>query len=219
MIDPRVLLFDLGGVLVETSSQAALHALLPQMDKMQILARWHTCRSVGLFERGSISPKAFASMFVAEWQLPVEPAEFLGSFALWVRGFYPGAESLLRRLRKQHRIACLSNTNAVHWSQLSGIPPAFDVCIASHLTGHMKPDCAAYEQALSTLATPAREVYFFDDLLPNVVAARSIGIQAFQVRGLSETEAALRSLGMACDADAAYSPSDRTPDGAVEFKR
>ena len=50
MSDPRVLLFDLGGVLVETSGQAALHALLPQMDKMQILARWHACRSVDLFE-------------------------------------------------------------------------------------------------------------------------------------------------------------------------
>ena len=111
----------------------------------------------------------FAAMFVAEWGLLLEPTEFLGSFSLWVRGFYPGAEPLLRRLRMQHRIACLSNTNAAHWSQLSSIPPAFDVCIASHLTGHMKPDRAAYEDAVSKLAAPASEIYFFDDLFPNTL--------------------------------------------------
>jgi glucose-1-phosphatase len=201
MTDPRVLLFDLGGVLVESSGQAALQALLPQMEEAEILTRWHACRAVGLFERGGISPQAFAAMFVAEWQLSIEPAEFLRLFTAWVRGFYPGAEPLLRRLRKQHRIACLSNTNAAHWAQLSSIPAAFDICIASHLSGHMKPDRAAYEHAVSRLAAPASDIYFFDDLLPNVAAARRIGINAFHVRGLSETEAALRELGILCDAD------------------
>jgi hypothetical protein len=55
------------------------------------------------------------------------------------------------------------------------------------------------QQRLDVLAC---EVYFFDDLVPNVVAARSVGINAFHVRGLAETEAALRSLGLARDSDA-----------------
>ena len=55
---------------------------------------------------------------------------------------------------------------------------------------------------MSILATPASDIYFFDDLLPNVAAARSIGMSAFHVRGLFETEDALRNLGLAFDADA-----------------
>jgi hypothetical protein len=43
----------------------------------------------------------------------------------------------------------------------------------------------------------------FDDLLPNVAAARRIGINAFHVRGLSQTQAALRELGIVCDAEQA----------------
>jgi FMN phosphatase YigB (HAD superfamily) len=49
--------------------------------------------------------------------------------------------------------------------------------------------------------TAASDICFFDDLLPNVAASRRIGINAFQVCGLSETEAALRELGIVCDAD------------------
>ena len=37
------------------------------------------------------------------------------SFAGWARGFHPGAEELLSELRQQHRVACLSNSNEIHW--------------------------------------------------------------------------------------------------------
>jgi glucose-1-phosphatase len=202
MRDRRVILFDLGGVLVESSGQAALRELLPDASHAEILARWLASQSVGLFERGSIPPEVFADRFVEEWQLPLTSTEFLEIFSSWVRGFYPGAKPLVEGLRTRHTVGCLSNTNAVHWARLADIQTAFDFCIASHLTGHMKPDRIAYEHALKRLNVLACEVYFFDDLVPNVVAARSVGINAFHVRGLAETEAALRSLGLARDSDA-----------------
>jgi len=191
-----VLLFDLGGVLVEWSGQAVLRRLRPDIDQGEILARWNTSESVGLFERGSIAPPDFAERFVAEWQLRLEPTEFLESFSSWVRGFYPGAKSLIQRLRTHGLVACLSNTNATHWASLADVQTVFDVCMASHLTGHMKPDRAAFEHAIESLAASPSDVTYFDDSLPNVIAARNVGINAFHVRGLSETESALRSLGL-----------------------
>ncbi len=195
MHEPIVLLFDLGGVLVESSGQEALGRLLPDVDAAEILARWQSSESVGLFERGSISPTDFSEQFVAEWQLPLEAGEFLTIFSSWVHGFYPGAESLLKRLRERNVVACLSNTNAAHWAQLTDVRSAFDVCLASHLCGRMKPERAAYEKALQTLAVSPGQVLFFDDLLPNVTAARAIGVHAFHVRGFPETESTLRGLG------------------------
>jgi putative hydrolase of the HAD superfamily len=197
MTEPRFLLFDLGGVLVEVSGTSALQRLLPQLDAAQIQARWQASPAVGRFESGAIGADEFAAQFVDEWKLPLEPPHFLQNFAAWVSGFYPGARELLAGLRRTHTVACLSNTNATHWARLAEAEALFDVCIASHLTGHMKPGARAFAHAAQVLGAPAESICFFDDLSANVEAARSLGMRAFQVRGLDETMAALRSCGIA----------------------
>lgn len=199
MRDERVLLFDLGNVVVESVGLATLERLLPTLGRDEILARWLGSRAVSDFESGAISPEAFARAFLAEWPLPMTPAQFLDEFTSWVRGFLPGARDLLSSLRTRHRIACLSNTNAAHWARLDGIEEVFDLCIASHLTGHLKPDREAFEDALRRLGAEPAQVCFFDDLPGNVAAARAVGMQAFQVRGVAEAAAALRGLGIAAD--------------------
>jgi putative hydrolase of the HAD superfamily len=78
----------------------------------------------------------------------------------------------------------------------------FDYCFASHLTGFMKPDREAYEHALRELEVAPNSVYFFDDLLPNVAAARSVGINAFCVRGFADVLAVLRAQGLHGNTDA-----------------
>lgn len=195
--DDRILLFDLGGVVVESAGLAVLHERLPAMAPAQIQARWLGSEAVGRFERGAISPDEFAQAFLAEWPLQLQPAAFLREFASWVRGFLPGAARLLAHLRQRHTVACLSNTNAVHWGVLGEVRDAFDVCIVSHLIGHMKPDRAAYELALQRLGAEPQRVCFFDDLAANVEAAHALGLQAVQVRGVGEAAAALRALGIA----------------------
>jgi len=194
--DERILLFDLGNVVVESAGLATLERLLPQLGREEILSRWLRSSAVSGFESGVISQEVFARAFLAEWPLPMTPAQFLDEFTSWVRGFLPGARELLSGLRARHRIACLSNTNAAHWARLDGIEEVFDVCIASHLTGLLKPDREAYEDALRRLGAEAAQVCFFDDLHGNVAAARELGMQAFQVRGVAETAGALRSLGI-----------------------
>lgn len=194
--DGYVLLFDLGGVLIESAGLATLERLLPHLGREEILARWLRSSAVNGFESGVISQDAFARAFLAEWPLGLAPAQFLEEFSSWVRGFLPGARELLSGLRARHRIACLSNTNAAHWARLDGIAEVFDVCIASHLTGHLKPAREAYEDALRRFGAEAGQVCFFDDLPGNVAAARALGMRAFQVRGVAETASALRGLGI-----------------------
>jgi putative hydrolase of the HAD superfamily len=197
MSEQRVVVFDLGGVLVESAGRGALTALVPHLQsEALVLDRWHRSQAVALFERGRITAQQFAATFVDEWGIQIPPAEFLLSFAAWLRGLYPGASSLVKALRTHHRVGCLSNTNAVHWARLADAQALFDFCFASHLTGHMKPDRQAYEHALQQLGSPAENVYFFDDLEPNVVAARNLGINAFHVRGITEAAAAVRAAGL-----------------------
>jgi putative hydrolase of the HAD superfamily len=56
----------------------------------------------------------------------------------------------------------------------------FDVLVWSCEFGAVKPDPAIYRHTLSKLGTLPEETLFIDDKLPNVEAARALGIQAIE---------------------------------------
>jgi HAD superfamily hydrolase (TIGR01509 family) len=190
----KVLLFDLGGVLVENNGRAALEALLPApLEAAEMWRRWLTSPVVRQFERGQTTAEEFASGFVDEWGIRLEPSAFISDFATWPVGLFAGAEELLCGLKGRHHLACLSNTNAVHWQRFPQLHGLFDSCFLSHEMGHVKPDPEAFDYALARLGGRPGDVYFFDDLKPNVDAARKAGIKAFQVEHFGGIEPILRS--------------------------
>ena len=98
------------------------------------------------------------------------------------------AGSLLCVHARGYRTACLSNTNATHWQQMSD--PAAPCCLplerlsyqfGSHLIGARKPDRAVYEHVERVTTASGRQVVFFDDLPENVSAAQLRGWRAHQV--------------------------------------
>ena len=193
----KVIMFDLGGVLVENAGGAGLAAMLPvPLEPAELWQRWLASPAVRRFERGQIPSDEFACAFVEEWQLGLEPAAFLEAFAAWPRGLYRGAEALLRELRGRHHLACLSNTNSLHWQRLPQLQPLLDSCFLSHQTGFVKPDREAFEHALERLGAAPQDVYFFDDLAPNVSVAREMGINAFQVGSFGAIAPILRREGL-----------------------
>jgi putative hydrolase of the HAD superfamily len=193
----KVVVFDLGGVLVESVGVDVLAARFPQLGtRSVVLERWQKSPSVARFERGMLTPEAFAAAFTREWGLALDKPAFLELFGSWVTGFFAGARELVQDLRSRHRVACLSNTNAIHWARLPGMEQIFDHCFVSYVSGFMKPDREAYTHALTSLGVEPGAVYFFDDLPANVAAAREVGINAFLVRGVAETEAKLRAEGL-----------------------
>jgi len=192
----KVILLDLGGVVVEATGRTALTTLLPRLSEEQILARWQQSQAAGDFERGRISKEAFASAFVAEWGLDMPEADFLEYFASWVVGFVDGATDLIQSLRTGYHVGCLSNTNPLHWARLPGVSALFDSTFPSYVTGYMKPQREAYEHALGELRVSPQDVYFFDDLMANVAAAREVGINAFRVRGFEDLLNVLNVQGL-----------------------
>ena len=197
MPQPAVLLFDLGGVLVDNAIFADLPQLLPTpIADADLRARWADSPAVHQFECGQIAADEFAAAFVAEWRLPIAPAAFLERFAAWPRGLYPGAEALLLGLRRRYRIAYLSNCNAVHWGGFGGLLQHADDAFSSHLWGVMKPDPAIFAMAVDALGGDPSVICFFDDAPRNVEAARTIGMKAHLTAGFAALEATLRSLGL-----------------------
>lgn len=112
-----VLIFDLGGVLVENE----MFDQLPRMSARnlagdELKSRWLRSRAVRTFELGRCSPREFASSLVDEFRLTVSPGEFVSAFSAWPTGFSAGAVELLRKLRSQYVVGCLSNSNELHWT-------------------------------------------------------------------------------------------------------
>jgi putative hydrolase of the HAD superfamily len=196
----RVLLFDVGGVLVQLGGVTViLEWLGNRMSAEELWRRWLQSAAVRQFETGQIDAWTFAAGVIAEFELPVGPRQFLDSFVGWPTGLYPGTLEMLECIPRRYQRALLSNSNALHWPRVldeMGLGPAFDNHFVSHLTGRIKPDPAAFEHVLATLGCSAEQVLFLDDIALNVDAARTLGMNAVQVQGLTETRQALIRIGI-----------------------
>ncbi len=197
---PKLLLFDLGGVLIEVAT-TELH-LLGGKDKsdVELWETWLTCPAVQLYEAGKISDGEFARGVLDAFSSAIPSEEFLQSFTAWPLGFYGGMTDLLRRLRRHYKLAYLSNSNPLHYPrfqrewQLDGY---FDYHFASYKMGHVKPHAEIYQAVLATLPYSAQEIFFVDDNRLNVEMARSLGFQAEIVRGPEELLSVLASAEIA----------------------
>ncbi len=194
MSDERdCLIFDFGGVIVETASaaeiRASLGAELPVFEPdSRALHVWNA------FELGTLAPEQFADQFLAEFPLELTPEAFLREFASWNRRVFPDAPELLDDLRPRYRLAAITNTNPLHWKRLSGeflVQDLFERVFASHHLGLRKPDPAIYEHALQELDVEPQRVTFFDDNGVNVEAARRAGMRAHRVEGIPALRAVL----------------------------
>jgi HAD superfamily hydrolase (TIGR01509 family) len=192
---PEVLLFDLGGVLVENVMFDELPSLLPErLENEELRRRWLLSPAVQAFERGGITADDFAAAFAAEWRLEVSAAQFLENFASWPRGPYPGALELLDHLRADYRLALLTNCNSVHWDRVGVFRSRVHASFSSHILGVVKPDPAIFREVVGALNVEPGAVSFFDDSLANVEAARAVGMDAHLTRGLREVELAIQAL-------------------------
>ncbi|HSO22208.1 MAG TPA: HAD-IA family hydrolase [Chondromyces sp.] len=194
----EVLVFDIGGVLIHFAGFEELPALLPYpIDAASVRERWIQSRAVQTFERGDIGPDRFAELFMAEWGLDMAPGKLLGDFVSWVKGPYPGATAILDRLRPRFRVACLSNSNALHTHlHRDALRGHVDEFFFSNELGLAKPDPAIFAAAIRELGVPAARVAFFDDTAANIDAAGAAGMDAHLTDGVDELEACLLRLGL-----------------------
>jgi glucose-1-phosphatase len=198
--DIGVVLFDVGGVLVELSGiERLIEWLGSGITAEQLWVKWLRSAAVRQFETGGSEASEFAVHVTREFELDIEPAHFLEAFAGWPLGLYPGVMEMLARIPGRYRRALLSNSNALHWPRMlneMGLGRAFEHRFASHLTGKIKPDSAAFEDVVATLKCSPQQVLFLDDNRLNVEAATSIGMHAVRVVGPTEAQRALVEFGI-----------------------
>jgi putative hydrolase of the HAD superfamily len=192
-------IFDLGGVLADFGGLAAMRQLAGMESDEEVWQRWLTCRWVRSFERGACSPREFAAGVVSDWALPLEPDAFLAGFRKWVAFPFPGADEVVRAVARRVPVGCLSNTNLVHWEESVSrwqLLELFDFRFLSFELGLLKPDAEVFEHVCRAVGVVPGRLLFLDDNMINVEGARSMGMAAFQVRGVDEARGVLVQAGV-----------------------
>jgi putative hydrolase of the HAD superfamily len=183
------IVFDLGGVLIELGGVPRMLELLDHRVTVdELWTRWLSSPSVRQFETGRMDADQFALRLLAEFELSISPGQFIAEFTAWPKGLFPGTIELLQALAPRYTLACLTNTNALHWPHICdvlGLRPHFTLQFASHLLGILKPDRAIFQHAIDHLGCLPERILFLDDTAVNVESARSVGISAYRAVGLA----------------------------------
>jgi len=180
------LLFDLGNTLIKLAYERVLanicrDASVTRDELLDILEEPGGYRDM---ERGAVSFWEFYEFICDKTGYRGTIRDFHTVWADFFDGPIPGVEDLLERIRTRYRVAFLSNSNEVH---AEDIPKKFaalfqkdDRFIFSHRFKVAKPDPEIFRRALEVLGAQPGQVIFVDDLLENVIAARAVGLQAYQ---------------------------------------
>ena len=193
----KVILFDLGGVLLELRDPISTFRL--DIDASEFLRTWIMSLSVRALESGQINGEKFAQRIVAEMELPMDWQELLRRFDSWPAKIYPRAIDLIDRIPSTFSCAILSNTNAVHWERIDvpgNFGNRFDRYFLSYESGLLKPDRESFLQVSAGYACRPEEILFFDDNPINVAAAKKESINAVCIQGIEELETALVNNGI-----------------------
>jgi putative hydrolase of the HAD superfamily len=198
--EPRLIIFDLGGVLVRRDPERLVRTLGEAgCSPARIAQAVDDPALIDAFERGRLTESAFLERMNAALGLAWTREQFLHTWN-GILDEEPEAAGLLATLRGRYRLAILSNTNAPHeayirrrWAYLDALDP----WVASWRVGFRKPEPEIFRLVLSQAQVAAEQALFLDDLPEFVEAASRLGLRAVQRVTGASLAALLRGAGVA----------------------
>ena len=193
-----VLIFDLGGVVLDWNPRHLFRAVIPdEAEREWFLTEVCSPAWNAQMDAGKPSAEAVAELSAAH------PGHAAWIRAYWERwpemlgGLIPGAAELLADLAADGReLYAITNFNGEVWpvtQERFPVLACFKDVIVSSLAGVCKPDREIFELALRRFGVAAADCLFIDDVAANVDGARAAGIEAVQFTSM----AALRQLLLA----------------------
>ena len=178
--------FDLGNTVIKLDYERVLAKICAEatVTRDQLVELLEQPGGYHDMERGAVTFWDFYEFLCDRAGYQGNIREFHDLWSDFFEGPMPGIEDVLERVRQQHRVAFLSNSNEVH-AEL--IPREFaslfrpdDRFIFSHRFHAAKPDPELFRRALEVIGALPHHVVFVDDLMENVTSARALGMRAFQ---------------------------------------
>lgn len=188
-----VLIFDLGGVLVDLNLGRCLgnFEALGFKNIEKLISKTHQSGIFENFERGEVSGVEFCRRLCEFGNISVGDSEIRSAWVSMLDGIRPEKLGLLRRLKSEGRqkILLLSNVNEFAWDfclknyfERGGdrLDCFFDKVFLSYKMKLLKPDLRIYKNLLKEIGARPRDCLFMDDSPSNCAAAESLGIRTLR---------------------------------------
>ena len=190
-----VLIFDLGGVVLDWNPRHLFRALIPdEAQREWFLTEVCSLRWNAQMDAGKPSAEAVAELSA---EYPEHAAWIRAYWDRWpetLGGLVPGMAELLSELAAAGRdLYAITNFNGEVWPVTQAMFPVlscFKDVIVSSFARLSKPDPAIFALALRQFGVAAADCLFIDDVAANVAGARAAGLAAVQFT----SAAALRRL-------------------------
>ena len=193
---PKLLLFDLGGVVLPWVGPERL-AASHNLKRSDVIARFEASEIFNAYECGHVDDDTFLRELDTMFDLKTDDVAKLWNS--WVHPPFPGVIDAIKNLKPHYPLACLSNTNALHWAHVNRLidtTQLFHYAFASHLIGAAKPDRQSYQIVLDKIGVEASDIWFFEDTTVNVKAAREFGMTVHQIDRRLGVLQTLKDLGL-----------------------
>jgi putative hydrolase of the HAD superfamily len=198
--------FDLGGVVVKLNIDGALEELARRSDTDKNLIK----SFLGARDESNLSPNEklqlglleideYVALLNRALSRRLTREEIIDLRLQVIQGEDEDVLEIIRVLSGQRKVACFSNTTAIHWDHMLANYQSFRFfhrAVASHLIHVAKPDPKAFAIACRELEAEPDECLFIDDALANAEAARAAGWQAIHFKGAAALREELREYGL-----------------------
>ena len=194
------IILDMGNVLLEWDKDKILQGVSDTKKDYLILDK--TIFQSGLWERldlGILTREELVLEVVSiignTYQKKVE--EVIWNWPSYIDIYTEVFPVLLELKKKGHRIFVLSNTSKVFYDlldeQLSPLKELLDGFVLSCDIKAIKPDLAMFKEILDKYQLDPANCVFLDDIEDNTIAAKKLGIRAYQIKKRSDVVDILKS--------------------------
>lgn len=210
----KVILFDLGNVLVDLDLRPAVERISSFCSKGpdEILKFFFDSGATNSFEKGELSAEGFYKQAKDILDLKLGYESFV---PIWNEVFFFSSKNravyhIANRLKKNYRISLLSNTNILHYRYIKDNFPIFNVfekLFLSFEIGAVKPDKVIYQKAIKALGVLPENIFYTDDRPELVNSASGLGIKSFVFTSVEQLIKDLSSLNIVLgDQQESYPP-------------
>lgn len=198
---PRAIIFDMGRVIIRVDLSRSMGALGHQraLSHLQVLRELEADPRWPDWQEGRMSPRDWYAHLSKKLNFSHSFEEFC---AIWNSVLEPEPilpNRLFQQLAEKCRLALLSNTDPIHVAHIEAsyqFVRFFPVRVYSCRVGCSKPTPMIYHHALREVGAMPDEAVFIDDMHENVMAAASLGINAFHFTSAQELLSEFSRLGL-----------------------
>lgn len=199
----EAVIFDLGNVLIDFDHLIAAKkiARLTNMAAQEIYELFFDSELTSLFEEGRISPSEFFVKVKEKLDLGLDYERFA---SIWNEIFFfseknSGVYSIAKSLKKNYKLALITNINILHFDYLKKNFPVFDIfdpIVTSFQIGFRKPHPLIYKKTLEMLRVLPENVFYTDDRADLVSKAKDSGIKSFVFINIEKLKKDLSEAGV-----------------------